>query len=131
VVGHQVDGVGTERQLVHFVRGYGGQAAPADRGQVVLRGGLRRCVMPVADQPAGVVVVGRYVVAGRVEGERALPAALARLERCGQGPAAVFASPGVPVDAGRVDVAAAQVCTDRIAESARGGRGGAWRRRAA
>ena len=101
----------------------------ADRSSVLEAGAassaeLRRAV---ADQPAGLLVVGGDVVARGVERERRLTLVGAGLEGGGQGPAAVLAAPGVPVDAARVDVLAAQVAADRVAERAAGRRGGAGR----
>ncbi len=112
---HHADGVLAERQLV--VDGYGGESASrtglpaAGRARLGAVAGGR-----LADQPARLVVLGHDVAARGVEGELGVPGALTGAVVGHQRPATVLAPPGVPLDARRVDVAAAQPLGDRVGE---------------
>src|SRR4029078_1484893 len=66
---------------------------------------LAAAELAVADQPAPLVVVGRDEVAGLVVAETGTPGLAVTVVRRNQGPPAVVAAPGVPVDRARVECA--------------------------
>jgi hypothetical protein len=70
----------------------------------------------LADQPAGLVVLGHDVATGGVEHELGVPVALAGAVVGDQRPAAVLPAPGVPLHARGVDVAGAEALRDHVAE---------------
>ena len=103
------------------------------RRLVAVRRLLAAAELAVADQPAPLVVVGRDEVAGLVVAELGAPGLAVTVVRRDQGPPAVGAAPGVPLDLLGVDALLAEPGSGGLAERAdrrrRVGRGAAHGRR--